>query len=234
MSRGGRGAFGGGGKNDMGKMGGTALPWDYDPELEGKLSTAPTGNYPHSKPMQPPIAEPPSEEERRIVFHYRELRAKLRNGPFYTVLGANVRVNNQPTYTQRYKRKKNTLPDLSTRKFVKDLFPKELWSIVDPADKSHVRKTLTLSKRSRIERLLAEGDADDEDAPINPDEDEKDDADEEADVNNDEERENVEDPDQFDEDDEDENDDYNAEQYFENGDDDEFGGEPEGGDDEGY
>lgn len=45
MSRGG-GWGGGGGKNDLGKMGGQALPWEYDPELEGKLNTKPSEKFP--------------------------------------------------------------------------------------------------------------------------------------------------------------------------------------------
>lgn len=85
------------------------------------------------EPIQPPIAEPPSAEEKRIVHHYRTLRARIHDGPLYTVLGDNVRISKtgrhsppaahfdpfegQPTYTQRYKRKRNTLPRLSTRPF---------------------------------------------------------------------------------------------------------------------
>lgn len=45
MSRGGAWG-GGGGKNDLGKMGGQALPWEYDPELEGKLNTKPSEKFP--------------------------------------------------------------------------------------------------------------------------------------------------------------------------------------------
>lgn len=86
-----------------------------------------------SQPVQPPIAEPPSAEERRVVHHYRTLRARIHDGPFYAILDSNARVSKsghrtpptahfdpfegQQTYTQRFTRKKNTLPRLSTRPF---------------------------------------------------------------------------------------------------------------------
>jgi DNA-directed RNA polymerase III subunit RPC7 len=92
------------------------------------------------KPIIPPLAEPPSADEKRAVHHYRTLRARIHDGPLYSVIGDNVRVSKsgrrsppaahfdpfegQPTYTQRYKRKKNTLPDLSKRPFsMIDLLP---------------------------------------------------------------------------------------------------------------
>ncbi|KEQ69851.1 hypothetical protein M436DRAFT_54874 [Aureobasidium namibiae CBS 147.97] len=219
MSRGG-GWGGGGGKNDLGKMGGQALPWEYDPELEGKLNTKPSEKFP---PIQPPIADPPSIFERQLVSHYRTLRARIHDGPFYAILDSSARVHksgkktpptahydpfeSMPTYSQRYTKKKNTLPKLSSRPFVKSFFPEELWAIVEPGSTAGVtKKSLNLSTRTRLDRF---------DADIEDEEDE-------------------EDPDQFDEDDEDDNDDYNAEQYFDGGDDDEFGGDDGGGDGDDY
>jgi len=86
------------------------------------------------QPIAPPVAEPPSADEKRVIYHYRTLRARIHDGPLYAVLDANARISKkgrarspaaahfdpfegQPTYTQRYKKKRNTLPTLSTRPF---------------------------------------------------------------------------------------------------------------------
>ncbi|KAK8192600.1 DNA-directed RNA polymerase III subunit C31 [Zalaria obscura] len=244
MSRGGR-FGGGGGKNDMGKMGGQALPWEFDEELESRLSTKPSEKFP---PMQPPIAEPPNEDEKRSVHFHRLIRDAKREGPFYADVDDNVRMraeaggpkaagaigkeaffdpfNDQPTYTQRYKRKRRTVPDLSKFPFVKELFPKELWATIDPEDKSHLKKSIgSLNKRTRFDRLLAEGDEEEEGAEVDENEEEK-----EEDEANPEDKEGDEaDPDQFDEDDEDDDDDYNAEQYFDDGEDDAGAGDDDYG-----
>ncbi|KAI4766831.1 hypothetical protein E4T52_00729 [Aureobasidium sp. EXF-3400] len=242
MSRGG-GWGGGGGKNDLGKMGGQALPWEYDPELEGKLNTKPSEKFP---PIQPPIADPPSIFERQLVSHYRTLRARIHDGPFYAILDSSARVHksgkkspptahydpfeSMPTYSQRYTKKKNTLPKLSSRPFVKSFFPEELWAIVEPGSAGVAtgpKKTLNLSTRTRLDRFDADiEDEEDADGDDGADEDKVDGAEDED--------KEEEDPDQFDEDDEDDNDDYNAEQYFDGGDDDEFGGDDGGGDGDDY
>ncbi|KAI4852650.1 hypothetical protein E4T45_01963, partial [Aureobasidium sp. EXF-8846] len=237
MSRGG-GWGGGGGKNDLGKMGGQALPWEYDPELEGKLNTKPSEKFP---PIQPPIADPPTHFERHLVSHYRTLRARIHDGPFYAILDSSARVHksgkkspptahydpfeSMPTYSQRYTKKKNTLPKLSSRPFVKSFFPEELWAIVEPGSVGQgvQKKTLNLSTRTKLDRFDTELD----DAEEDGDGDEGGDEDK---VEGEDEDKEEEDPDQFDEDDEDDNDDYNAEQYFDGGDDDEFGGDDGGGD----
>ena len=39
------------------------------------------------QPYQPPVAEPPTADEKRIVHHLRTLRARIHDGPFYTILG---------------------------------------------------------------------------------------------------------------------------------------------------
>jgi DNA-directed RNA polymerase III subunit RPC7 len=241
MSRGG-GWGPSGGKNDLGKMGGQALPWEYDPELEGKLNTKPSEKFP---PIQPPIADAPSPFERHLVSHYRTLRARIHDGPFYAILDSSARVHksgkrspvtahydpfeSMPTYSQRYTKKKNTLPKLSSRPFVKSFFPEELWAIVEPgsAGVQQQKKTLNLSTRTRLDRF--EADIDEEE-----DGEGEDGADEDKVEGAEDEDKEEEDPDQFDEDDEDDNDDYNAEQYFDGGDDDEFGGEDGGGDGDDY
>ena len=92
-----------------------------------------TDHEPLIQPIQPPIAEPPTVEERRMVHHYRALRARIHDGPFYTILDSTARVgksgqrsppaahfnpfDSAPTYSQQFVRKRNTLPRLSTRPF---------------------------------------------------------------------------------------------------------------------
>jgi DNA-directed RNA polymerase III subunit RPC7 len=135
-----------------------------------------------------------------------------------------------PTYSQRYTKKKNTLPKLSSRPFVKSFFPEELWAIVEPGSvvgQGVQKKTLNLSTRTKLDRFDTELD----DAEEDGDGDEGGDEDK---VEGEDEDKEEEDPDQFDEDDEDDNDDYNAEQYFDGGDDDEFGGDDGGGDGDDY
>lgn len=99
--------------------------YDYTDETNALLSP--------TQPIPPPIAEPPSSYEKRIVAHYRTLRARIHDGPFYTVLDSSARISKtgqrsppaahfdpfdgRPTYSQRFVRKRNTLPRLSTRPF---------------------------------------------------------------------------------------------------------------------
>lgn len=89
------------------------------------------------QPVEPPVAELPSAEERYCVDHYRFLRKRLHQGDFYTVLSDDARIKKTPagrrikepktahfdpfedqqTYAKRFKRKHNTLPVLSKRHF---------------------------------------------------------------------------------------------------------------------
>ncbi|TIA48349.1 hypothetical protein D6C77_09944 [Aureobasidium pullulans] len=238
MSRGG-GWGGGGGKNDLGKMGGQALPWEYDPELEGKLNTKPSEKFP---PIPPPTADPPTPYERSLVHHYRTLRARIHDGPFYAILSSSARVHksgkksppqahydpfeSMPTYSQRYTKRKNTLPRLSGRPFVKSYFPEELWAVIEPGSVGvqGQRKMLSLSTRTKLDKFDVDGEDEDEEGEDGGEDGDKVDGVEDEDKEE-------EDPDQFDEEDEDDNDDYNAEQYFDGGDDDEMGDEGGGDDD---
>ena len=68
---------------------------------------------------------------------------------------------------------------------MKHLFPEELLSTIDPSDRGHVKKTLHISTRTRLDKLLAneddedraggEEDVDLDDADKNPDEEKNDD-----------------------------------------------------------
>lgn len=205
------------------------------------------------QPIQPPIAEPPSYEERRIITHFRTLRSRIHDGPFYTILDSSARISKTgrrspaaahfnpfegaQTYSQRFVKKKNTLPRLGTRPFVKELFPRELHATIDPTTAPGTKKSLQLHTRTRDEKLWSAfkaGAGDEEDVDAGAQEDEGADEDEEGAVNKDDEDREDEDPDQFDEEDEDEGDDYNAEQYFDGGDDDDYGADEGGGGDDDY
>lgn len=226
------------------------------------------------QPQAPPTAEPPNHRERRIVNHHRTLRDRIHDGPFYTILDSGARISKDrpgraaspaaahfdpfegaETYSQRFVKKKNTLPKLATRPFVKELFPRELWATLDPsfrvgdvvngmsapgaaekegaaATEGKKKKVLQLQTKTKADRwaaLAEEGnDEDGEGAEDDAAEDGEDKEGEDQDADED-------DPDQFDEEDEDMDDDYNAENYFDGGDDDDYGGdEGGGGDDDNY
>lgn len=225
----------------------------HESTAAARLKFFTSANHDHlHQPIAPPIAEPPNWHERRIVAHYRTLRARIHDGPFYTILDSAARVSKTghrsppqahfdpfegaQTYSQRFVRKRNTLPHLSTRPFVKDFFPRELWSTLDPTGKGDTKKSLHLQTRTKQDKWaasLANLGGDDEDAEGNAD-DENEVEDEDGNKDDGEKEGEEEDPDQFDEDDEDDGDDYNAENYFDGGDDDDFGGDEGGGDGDDY
>ncbi|CAD0031430.1 unnamed protein product [Aureobasidium pullulans] len=238
MSRGG-GWGGGGGKNDLGKMGGQALPWEYDPELEGKLNTKPSEKFP---PIPPPTADPPTPYERSLVHHYRTLRARIHDGPFYAILSSSARVHKSgkspllkpitipskacPPTPNATRKEKTPCLDYQGRPFVKSYFPEELWAVIEPGSVGvqGQRKMLSLSTRTKLDKFDVDGEDEDEEGEEGAEDGDKVDGVEDEDKEE-------EDPDQFDEEDEDDNDDYNAEQYFDGGDDDEMGDEGGGDDD---
>ncbi|KAF2084817.1 hypothetical protein K490DRAFT_75608 [Saccharata proteae CBS 121410] len=210
---------------------GVQVSWEMDGDLE--IDTKPSELFP---PKPPPIAPAPRRAERTAVGHYRALRERIHEGPLYTVLGTNVRVGKQrssakivadpfegmPTYTQKYKKQRRTIPRLDTRPYVLRFFPEELHTTLDPTIKAGAgtlkrkRKTLQIARSNRLSRLeQLEEDGDLENEELEKDDDAEDDVEEEKD-------------DDFEED-EDDDDDYNAEQYFDGGDDDDYGDEGGGG-----
>lgn len=203
--------------------------------------------------MAVPTAPPLTDTERRSVHHFRTLRARIHDGPLYAVLDPSARVHkasnrevgsgfnafeDQPTYTQRFRRARNTLPELRKRPFVKELFPAELWGVMGVASTETTeggekkRRRLEISTRTRLDRWMKDAEDEEEDAEEEGEEQKDDDQEEGEEGKEDDgaggEGENV-DPDQFDEDEEDENDDYNAEQYFSGGEDDDYGDDGGGG-----
>ncbi|KAI5299907.1 hypothetical protein KEM56_002893 [Ascosphaera pollenicola] len=170
------------------------------------------------------------------------LREKIHDGPYYVVLCGKQPVGsaNAPsakgasfdpfqgmaTYGQRYVKKTRTLPKLAGRPYLMNLFPKELWTTLDPKyvgfSSGLGSGALGTRKRGFEEEELAdeeerqrvpraEGDEEDDDGD-NREGGEKGDADlleEEDEQGEDELVDN-----DFEEDDDDMADDYSAEQYF--------------------
>ncbi|KAL8919041.1 MAG: hypothetical protein Q9208_007007 [Pyrenodesmia sp. 3 TL-2023] len=227
------------GKTDGGyKIAGTVVPWDPDIDLD---RPTPTPLFPPYSPSSP---TPLTAAEKAQVATFLSLRARIREGPFYTILDDDARVGKKtaasaaatfdpfggmPTYSQKYMKKRRRLPKMSARPYVLKYFPKELWSTLDP--KNHkpskpnavtangTRKTKPTDRKKGMQDA-AEGEqiSGDEDDPAMGERD----PDEEA----------MEEPveDEFDEDDDDGGD-YNAEQYFDDGgeDADDLDGDDEGG-----
>ncbi|KAL9124852.1 MAG: hypothetical protein Q9217_005865 [Psora testacea] len=236
------------GPRKLKRLNGVEVP--YDPELEvEKDRPKPTPLFPEYSPTRP---RPLTEAEKRQVFYFLHLRDSIHNGPLYTVLGDNARVNKpksasmkatfnafegMPKYSQRYTKKKRAIPRLDTRPYVLDFFPKELWSTLDPKAKetngvvetNTKGKTLQLPGYEKAEEAVVDQDISDEDDVIpkltrKP-----------IGAEDDEEDPGLEGEDVDDEfDDEEDAGDYNAEQYFDDGGDD--GGEDydAGGDGSGY
>ncbi|KAM5472450.1 DNA-directed RNA polymerase III subunit C31 [Microsporum audouinii] len=109
----------------------------------GEVDTSPTPLFPK---YTLPVPAKFTESEVSGVQLYRQLREKIHDGPFYTVLstqpsygkkGVSARAQFDPfqgmaSYGQRYMRKSRTLPKLSAIPFEMNFFPKELWSTLDP------------------------------------------------------------------------------------------------------
>ncbi|KAI4182444.1 MAG: hypothetical protein L6R41_005969 [Letrouitia leprolyta] len=224
------------------KIAGKVVPWDPDIDLD---RPNPTPLFPSYKPTAP---APLSSAEKAQVSAFLSFRARIHEGPFYTTLDHDARIEKRsfkpsaatfdpfegmPTYSQKYMKKRRRLPKLSARPYILKYFPKELWPTLDP--KNHkpttstrpppthgVRKKVSnTAKRKDVPEIIAgEASGDEDEGPTV----ERDPDEEAMDVPVD---------DDYDEDDDDGGD-YNAEQYFDDGGedlgDDLDGGEADGGD----
>ncbi|GLI81043.1 DNA-directed RNA polymerase III subunit C31 [Penicillium ochrochloron] len=235
---------------------GAEFTWDADPG--GVPDTAPTPLYPA---YVVPWARKLSEKEQSEVNHYRHLRERFHEGPYYSVLdtssssakkGSAARANfdpfhGMPSYSGRYQKKRRTLPKIANigREYETRYFPRELWPTIMPnfrpnasIDGFHAQTALAGMKRG------FEDDEDEEDdtakrRTAGADEDEGEgDADEGELLEGDEEAEEEIVDDDFEDDEDDMGGDYNAEQYFDGGDDefgdDGFGDGGGGGDEDTY
>ncbi|KAI5301020.1 hypothetical protein KEM55_003053 [Ascosphaera atra] len=245
--------FGGGAKRR--RLPGQEFSWESGPG--GEQDTAPTPLFPKYHVSQ---AKPLSSVEALQVDYYRQLREKIHDGPYYVVLpgvssggnkshianGAQIDpFQGMATYGQRYQKKTRALPKLTGRPYAMNLFPKELWTTLDPnyvglaAGAAGGAQALKSRKQTFEDedvedeepgrkRADGEEEEDDEergtkrrrgDAEDDLLEDEEE-GDEEEIVDND-----------FEEDEDDMADDYNAEQYFDGGSDDAGDYDLNGGDD---
>jgi DNA-directed RNA polymerase III subunit RPC7 len=236
---------------------GAEFTWDTDPG--GVPDTAPTPLYPA---FVVPNARKLSEKERSEVNHYRHLRERFHEGPYYSVLdtssssakkGSAARTNfdpfhGMPSYSGRYQKKRRTLPKIANigREYETRYFPRELWPTIMPnfrpnasIDGFHAQTALSGMKRG----FEDDEDEEDDDAAkrraTGADEDEGEgDADEGELLEGDEEAEEEIVDDDFEDDEDDMGGDYNAEQYFDGGDDefgdDGFGDGGGGGDEDTY
>ncbi|KAJ9206413.1 DNA-directed RNA polymerase III, subunit Rpc31 [Paecilomyces variotii] len=219
------------------KLPGAEFTWDTEPG--GQPDTAPTPLFPK---YTVPLARMLSAREQSQVNLYRELRERFHEGPYYSVLGGSgtaakkgsaARVHfdpfhGMPSYSEKYQKKKRTLPRLQGRPYVLKFFPRELWQTIQPSYKPE--GGLDASQRIGLKRGFEDEEDDEEEISkrrkADDDEDETEerrqahDEDEEGnDLDEDEEREEEIVDDDFSEDDDEMGGDYNAEQYFDGGED---------------
>ncbi|KAF2097014.1 hypothetical protein NA57DRAFT_57623 [Rhizodiscina lignyota] len=194
--------------------------------------------------------------EQVVVDIHRANVERARNGPFYCDLADDAFVKKEqktaeppdtfsamPKYSDKYLKKARTEPNLAAHPlpYVKELFPKELWSTIDPSDTTYAdeqrAKRFKKMKKQPLKHMRQKKSSN-VDKPVDKAEDElfgprspaKIVVDEDGEVNEDEEEQGNDQDDDFNEDDDDDNDDYNAEKYFDGGDDDFGGDEGFGGD----
>ncbi|KAL1956252.1 hypothetical protein VTO42DRAFT_7512 [Malbranchea cinnamomea] len=224
--------------------------FSWETEGGGEVDNGPTPLFPK---YLVPSARPLSQTEREQADHYRRLREKIHDGPYFAMLGAppswgkegvSARAQFDPfqgmaTYGQRYVKKTRALPVLSSRSYVMNFFPKQLWSTLDPKyvglPDGSTSGVAPLTTRKRGFEDIEDEQLDEERKKRNVlgDEEEGSEPDEET-LEGEEDEEGEDDivDDDFEEDEEDMGGDYNAEQYFDAGDDDGDGYDAGGGGDD--
>jgi DNA-directed RNA polymerase III subunit RPC7 len=245
--RGGRGGGRGGAFNPARgtvTIAGTEHNWD----LTGlDIQKGPAERFPDAPPPQAP---PPTAREKAIVAHHIAILDRIHEGPFYTKLNDGMknglkRKANEPapteaslfnpftdnhTYSAKYRKVERRLPKMDERRFVTELFPAELRSILDgtrpDGAPSKKRRTFAVGKInavSHIDRLIRAEQERTTEAEARGEEEFDEDAEEvEEDAADDDKPDAVDEEDNWSAvstDSEESDDDYNAEQYFENGED---------------
>lgn len=147
MPRGGGRA--GGGSRDHGPE-----AWDDNEQAPINHATKPPPTFPAVKL---PILKPLSPAEVASVDKFLEFRNRTRRGPLFATLDPssltdkNGKVqpragfdpfNDQEAYTSKFQKKKRTVPDVASQDFALQLFPKELWVVLDPKRKNPLWKTV--------------------------------------------------------------------------------------------
>jgi DNA-directed RNA polymerase III subunit RPC7 len=140
MPRGGR--YGGGGKKG---------PEAPEVEDDGPVSITASKPAPTFPELKLPVPKPLVESELDAVSKFLSFRNRARNGPFYAVLDPSEQTdetgkvapragfdpfNDQDVYSSRFQKKRRTVPDVTSQSFALHLFPKELWSVLDPRRKN--------------------------------------------------------------------------------------------------
>ncbi|KAF2431240.1 hypothetical protein EJ08DRAFT_193202 [Tothia fuscella] len=219
MSRGGRG----GGRGRGGRRGGFGAGAGGEPAPKFVRRVPET--FP---PTSTPVTPSSTLREREIIRKYRDYRAKLRKGPYYTVLSSNASVTKSTAFSTpgknnysnsmtkgdgfsavrifsyKYREKPNNLPMIRDMTWLKDFLPTPLYPAVAAKAEPEVKK----KGKDPAKNLTLEGEENEEE------EGEEEQVEAEVDENW--------------EEDEEDGDDYNAEQYFDNGEDDD-GEDDDGG-----
>jgi DNA-directed RNA polymerase III subunit RPC7 len=182
--------------------------------------------------MAPPVQRPLTRDERSTVQRFLTFREQVHNGPLYTVEAKKKGVLNAfedvQRYSRRYEKKRQKVPRLDARPYVKELFPEELHLTLDPHGTTNgttTRKTLVINTLSALDDV----DGDDKN-PLDVLGDEEDVAKPAAEDADGDEAMEDEVEDEFEEDEEG---DYNADRYFEEDEADDYGDDDGGGGDYG-
>ncbi|KAK7512670.1 DNA-directed RNA polymerase III subunit Rpc31-domain-containing protein [Phyllosticta citriasiana] len=96
------------------------------------------------------VLSTPSSATRRASTKNRGTQTTAQSNPFESM----------PTYTQKYKKQRRTIPRLDTRPYVESFFPTELWATLEPHEKDGAnaearkkRKKLQVALSTRLSRL---------------------------------------------------------------------------------
>jgi DNA-directed RNA polymerase III subunit RPC7 len=137
MPRGG-GRPGGGGRNQGPES------WDDDDQAPVLLANRPAPTFPE---IVFPTPRPFSTDELESINKYLSFRSRARNGPFCAALDPSSLTddkgkiapragfdpfNDQEVFSSNFQKKKRTIPEVVGTVNSLKMFPKELWSIIDP------------------------------------------------------------------------------------------------------
>ncbi|KAJ5573612.1 uncharacterized protein N7459_008039 [Penicillium hispanicum] len=240
------------------RLPGAEFSWETDPG--GVPDTAPTPLYPA---YVVPLGRKVNPKEQSEVDHYRHLRERFHDGPYYSVLdassssakkGSAARTNfdpfhGMPSWSGRYQKKRRTIPkiDINEREYTLKFFPRELWKTIQPTFRPNASidgfsaqlPSGSMNRGFEDEEDEAEGDAAKRRATGGGEDGEGEpEMDEGELLEGDEDAEEELADDNFQSDEDEMGGDYNAEQYFDGGDDefgdDGFGDGGGGGDEDTY